>query len=73
MPDPRISRLAKLVVEYCVSIKPGDEVLLKAGVEAIPLIREIVKEAVSKGGYPHIILSESGIDEIFYRLSLIHI
>ena len=60
MPDPRISKLAKLVVEYCVSIKPGDEVLLKAGVEAIPLIREIVKETVSKGGYPHIILSESG-------------
>ena len=67
MPDPRVSKLAKLVVEYCVSIKPGDEVLLKAGVEAIPLIREIVKETVSKGGYPHIILSESGIDEIFYR------
>jgi len=67
MPDPRIRKLANLVTEYSVSVKSGDEVLIRAGVEAIPLVRELVREVVERGGYPHIMLSDSSIDEIFYR------
>jgi len=67
MPDPRISKLAKLITEYSVSVKPGDEVLVRAEAEAIPLVRELVREIVGRGGYPLVMLSESSLDEIFYR------
>ncbi|HDD42296.1 MAG TPA: aminopeptidase [Nitrososphaeria archaeon] len=67
MADPRVSRLAKLISEYSVSIKPGDEVVIRAGVDALPLVRELVKVVVEMGGYPHVLLSDSSIEEIFYR------
>ncbi len=65
--DQRLSKLARLVTEYSVSVKEGDEVLIRAEVEALPLVRELVKLVVSKGAYPHIMLGDSQIDEIFYR------
>ncbi len=67
MPDPRASKLAKLLVEYSVSIKDGDEVLIRAGIEALPLLRELVKEVVSRGAYPHIMLNDGVLQEAFYR------
>lgn len=67
MADVRVSRLAELITEYSVSVKPGDEVLVRAGVEALPLVRELVRLIVSRGGYPHLMLGDSMIEEIFYR------
>ncbi len=66
--DPRISRLARLLVEYCIEAREGDEVLVNAGVEAVPLVREVVKELVSHGAYPLMInLSDESITEAFYK------
>ncbi len=71
MVDPRVSKLARLVVEYCVEVRKGDEVVIRAGVEAIPFVRELVKEIVSRGGYPVMIdLRDEGIEEAFYRYAL---
>ena len=68
MADPRISKLAKLIAEYCVSIRPGDEVVISAGLEALPLVRELYREIVSRGGYPLLVsLRDEVLDEIFYR------
>jgi len=67
MPDPRASKLAKLLVEYSVSIRDGDEVLIRAGVDALPLLRELIKEVVSRGGYPHITLNDGVLQEAFYK------
>ncbi len=68
MVDPRVSRLARLITEYCVGIREGDEVVLRAGFEALPLVREIYREIVSRGGYPLIVgFSDEVLDEIFYR------
>ncbi len=68
MVDPRVSRLAKLIVEYCVSVRRGDEVLVGAGFEALPLIRELYREVVVHGGYPLIVsIHDEVLDEIFYR------
>ncbi len=68
MVDPRVSKLAKLITDYCVDVKPGEEVIINAGIEALPLVRELVKEIVLRGGYPLTInLRDELIDEIFYR------
>ncbi|HDD40466.1 MAG TPA: aminopeptidase, partial [Nitrososphaeria archaeon] len=67
MVDVRIARLARLITEYSVSVREGDEVIIRAGIEAFPLVRELVKEIVGKGAYPHILVRDSATEEIFYR------
>lgn len=73
MPDIRVSRMAKLLVQYSASIQPGDRVLIEAEPVAEPLIRELAKEVLAAGGYPQILLSLSGmvsftgLDDVFYR------
>ncbi len=66
--DRRVSNLARLLVEYCVEAKEGDEVVVRAGVEAVPLVREVVRELVSRGAYPLLIsLGDESISEVFYK------
>ncbi|MBN1265449.1 MAG: aminopeptidase [Anaerolineales bacterium] len=73
MPDIRVTRMAKLLVQYSASIKPGDKVLIEAQPVAEPLIRELAKEVLEAGAYPQILLSLSGLvsftglDDLFYR------
>ncbi len=67
MVDPRISRLAKLITEYSVSVRAGDELLIRAEIEALPLVRELIRIVTSMGGYPHVMLGDSSIEEIFYK------
>jgi len=68
MVDPRISNLARLITEYCVYLKKGEEVVISGGIEALPLIREIVKYTVQKGAYPLMInLGDESISEVFYK------
>ncbi len=68
MTDPRVSRLARLLVEYCIEAKKGDEVIVNAGIQAIPLVREIVKELVTRGAYPlFTMLVDEEIGEVFYK------
>ena len=52
MVDPRIRKLAKLIVNYCVEVKKGDEVVIGGGIESLPLLREIYREVLVNGGYP---------------------
>ncbi|MEM3927206.1 MAG: aminopeptidase [Desulfurococcaceae archaeon] len=68
MVDPRVSNLAKLIVNYCVYLKKGEEIVINATTESIPLIRELVKYAVEAGAYPVFInLNEESIMEVFYK------
>ncbi|WFO75237.1 aminopeptidase [Desulfurococcaceae archaeon MEX13E-LK6-19] len=68
MVDPRVSRLAKLIVNYCVEVRENEEVVISAGLEALPLVREIYKEVVSIGAYPLMVnLRDEVLDEIFYK------
>jgi len=68
MVDPRISNLARLIVNYCVSLKKGEEVVINATVESIPLVREIVRYTVEAGAYPVFInISDESVTEAFYK------
>ncbi|MEM2004763.1 MAG: aminopeptidase [Zestosphaera sp.] len=62
-----LNKLAKLITEYCTNVKAGDEVLVISTYEAYPLVREIWREVVVKGGYPRWSLNDEILNEIFYR------
>jgi len=51
--DPRIEKFARVLVEHCARIKPGDRVLIEGTTLAEPLIRELYIQILQKGGHPH--------------------
>ena len=65
--ESSLNKFAMLIVDYCISTKAGDEVLVNASYEALPLLQEIWRELVSRGGYPRLNLVEESLTEIFYR------
>jgi len=58
---------ARLLVEYCISARDGDEVVVSSTYEALPLVIEIVRELASRGAYPYVVLRDETISEAFLR------
>ncbi|MGB9741525.1 MAG: aminopeptidase [Candidatus Bathyarchaeia archaeon] len=55
MVDPRVEKLARLCVEYSVSVKPKEFVVIHGNNLAFPLMLEIYKECLLKDAYPQIV------------------
>ncbi|MBI5492442.1 MAG: aminopeptidase [Deltaproteobacteria bacterium] len=70
MADPRVAKLASILVHHSIEVKKGDVVLISSSTElAKPLVLEVYKEVVKAGGHP---LTSIGFEEttnIFYRLA----
>jgi aminopeptidase len=54
--DPRVVNFAKILVERCTRVQPGDRILIEATTAAEPLVRELYIQILEKGGYPHPLL-----------------
>lgn len=67
MSDPRISKLAQVLVEYSVAVRPGDRVFIRGGTVAEPLLKEIYARVLQAGGFPLLMPSLPDMDEVFYR------
>jgi len=67
MADPRLIKLAQLLVGYSVKVQPGDWVLVRGHVISEPLVTEVVREVVKAGGNPTVQLSGDGIEEAYLR------
>jgi aminopeptidase len=64
MADPRVAKLAELLVNYSLELKPGEIVRLDGGTVAAPLVRELYREALRAGAYPRTRVEVDGIDVI---------
>jgi aminopeptidase len=64
MTDPRVAKLAHLLVNYSLELKPGQVVRLDGGTVAAPLVRELYREALRAGAYPRTRVEVDGIDVI---------
>jgi aminopeptidase len=67
MKDPRVEKLAEMLVAYSVPIKPGDKAMIQGSCVAAPLIREIYRQVLKAGGHPFILASVPGVEEIQYK------
>lgn len=65
--DPRITKMAEVLIRYSLDIQPGDLLTIQAQPVAAPLIAECYRQTLLAGGYPHLDLTLPGIDEIFYK------
>ncbi|MBK9943176.1 MAG: aminopeptidase [Kouleothrix sp.] len=67
MTDPRVAKLARVLVRYSLDLKAGQLFQINADAAAAPLVRELYREALEAGALPLLRLSLSGISEIYYR------
>lgn len=65
----KVSKLAKIIVNYSISVKKGEKVLLRGyGFDSYPLIKEIYREAVKAGALSvDVRFSEDELSRIFFE------
>jgi aminopeptidase len=69
MLDPRIDKLARIVVEYSLLLKPGETVSLAGTPEAAPLLLALYGRSLKAGAHPRLKVALPEANEIFYRLA----
>ena len=67
MTDPRVEKLADVLVNYSVAIKPGDKVYVRGSSLAEPLLKEIYAKILQAGGNPLVVPTLPGTQEIFFQ------
>lgn len=67
MADPRIERLAKVLVHYSLKMRRGDLFRINGPALAAPLIRSVYAEALAAGAYPYTRIGVEGLEELFYK------
>jgi len=67
MPDPRIEKLADVLVNYSVAVQPGDRVMVQGGTVAEPLLKAVYAKVLQAGGHPLMLAALPGTDELFFR------
>jgi aminopeptidase len=61
--DPRVERLAEVVVGYSTAVRPGDLVVLEGTALAAPLLRAIYRQVLAAGAHPEVRLVVDGVAE----------
>jgi aminopeptidase len=65
--DPRVERLAGVLVDYSVAAQEGQQITIEAPAVAAPLIREVYRRILAVGAFP---LPRIGIDGMLENLML---
>ncbi len=67
MTDLRIEKLADVLVNYSVAVRPGDKVMIQGDVLAAPLLRAVYAKVLQAGGHPLMLASLPGTEELLFR------
>ena len=67
MTDPRVTKLAKVLVNYSVEIKPGQQLHISANPPAIDLTLAIYEEAIKAGANVFLEQPLEEASELFYK------
>jgi aminopeptidase len=67
--DPRVVKLAQILVSHSAQIKPGDRVAIEATTAAEPLVRALYASILEHGGHPHLLLELPDQDEILFNVA----
>lgn len=60
--DPRIQKIAELIVNHSIKVQPNEHVLVQTNTEIeLSVVREIIKEIHKAGGFAHIDLRDATV------------
>lgn len=62
--DPRIARMARVLVDYSLGVQPGWTVTITGTVLAVPLIQSAYREVLRAGAHPYVLLEAPGVEEL---------
>jgi aminopeptidase len=63
MKDPRLERLADVLVNYSIAVQPGQLIRLSSPAQGIPLLSELTRAVLRAGGHPMLRLNFDAFDE----------
>jgi aminopeptidase len=69
MPDPRVIKLAQVLVKYSLNLQPGEKFRIRTSPLAEELSLAVYKEAILAGAHVTIQNSLAGSAEIFYKFA----
>ncbi|MDR6226296.1 aminopeptidase [Desmospora profundinema] len=69
MPDPRVKQLASTLVDHSIRVKKGDQVVIHSTPLARPLIEEVYRLIVRRGGFPFVDLGSTYARILFEEAS----
>lgn len=67
MSDPRIRKLAEVLVNYSTKVQPGDWAHISASIEALPLAKEVAAAVLAAGGVFTVNLTTQDFEEILMK------
>lgn len=67
MSDPRVEKLADVLVNYSIAVRPGDKVYINGTTHAAPLLKAVYVKTLQAGGYPLMVINLPGVDELLFR------
>ena len=67
MRDPRLEKLADVLVNYSTGVKPGQLVRITGATVAGPLVLELYRKVVAAGGHPLVRMSPDELSEVLYK------
>jgi len=67
MVDHRIEKLAELLVNYSLDVKPGHKLFIRSGMAAAPLVAEVYKKCIEIGAFPFTVFDFPPADEAMYK------
>lgn len=69
MVDPRIKKVAKILVDYSVRVKKNEIVIISSDYEAKDLVLETYKLVLKKGAYPIVYIGLPGSSYNYFRIA----
>lgn len=67
MTDPRINKLAQVLVHYSLGLKAGQQISIRTHPLAEELTQAVYEQVIKAGAFPFIQMTVPGLDEIFYK------
>lgn len=67
MHDPRLDRLARVLVRYSAQVAADDEVVILAGAVAEPAVAAVCREVIAAGGHPWVQLTSCDCKEALLK------
>jgi aminopeptidase len=67
MRDPRLTKLASILVNYSAGVKKGQLVRIRGASVAQPLMIEIYREVLKAGGHPLVRMAPDELEELFLK------
>lgn len=69
MPDPRVAKLAQVLIHYSLDLKPGQQMILRTNPLADELNLAVYTEAIKAGAHVFVANAIPGAQEAFYKFA----